>query len=135
MKVGFIGIGSIGLEMARSLVKFGHKLTVCNRTRSRSAPFAALGAKIAATHAEATENSEAVLTMLADDAATEDVVFGGNGILNSMPHPGRSQRQLWFGQLFCSLFLNDARVSAWRWSQTMKLRLSRKTLGISWAKL
>jgi 3-hydroxyisobutyrate dehydrogenase-like beta-hydroxyacid dehydrogenase len=85
MKVGFVGLGSMGSEMARNLIKSGHELTVYNRTRSRAEPFAALGARIAAAPAEAAQNSEAVLTMLADDAATEAVVFGSNGILASMP--------------------------------------------------
>ena len=85
MKIAFIGLGSMGSEMARNLLKSGHELTVYNRTRSRAQLFAELGAKIASTPGEAAKNSEAVMTMLADDAATEAVVFGKDGILDSMP--------------------------------------------------
>ena len=84
MKVGFIGLGSMGTEMARNLVKAGHKLTVYNRTRSRADPFAALGAAIAATPSEAARNAEAVIVMLADDHAVETVVFGTDGILECL---------------------------------------------------
>jgi 3-hydroxyisobutyrate dehydrogenase-like beta-hydroxyacid dehydrogenase len=88
MKVAFIGLGSMGSEMARNLLKSGHELTVYNRTRSRAEPFAALGPKIATTPGEAAKNCDAVLTMLADDAATEAVVFGSDGILESMTRNG-----------------------------------------------
>jgi 3-hydroxyisobutyrate dehydrogenase-like beta-hydroxyacid dehydrogenase len=85
MKLGFVGLGDMGSQMARNLIKAGHELTVYNRTRSRAEPFAALGARVAATPGEAAENAEAVISMLSDDHAVESVVFGDNGILVSLP--------------------------------------------------
>jgi len=76
MNVGFIGLGNMGSGMARNLLRAGHSLTVYNRTRSRAESLAKDGARIAATPAEAARNAEAVITMLADDAALEEAVFG-----------------------------------------------------------
>ena len=85
MKLGFVGLGDMGSAMARNLIKAGHELTVYNRTRSRAESFAALGARMAATPREAAEDAEAVISMLSDDQAVESVVFGDNGIVESLP--------------------------------------------------
>jgi len=88
MKIGFIGLGSMGSGMARNLLKAGHELTVYNRTRSRSEEFRALGGRVAGTLVEAASGVDVVFTMLADDAATEGVVFGERGLLKSLA-PGK----------------------------------------------
>src|SRR5258705_11462947 len=81
MNLGFIGLGNMGSAMARNLIKAGHTLTVYNRTRSRAEALQSEGAKIAATPAEAAANVEVLITMLADDAAVEAVIFApGNAI-------------------------------------------------------
>ncbi|NLG09750.1 MAG: NAD(P)-binding domain-containing protein, partial [Deinococcales bacterium] len=49
MRIGFIGLGTMGAPMARRLVEAGHDVTVHNRTREREEPLAALGAKRAAS--------------------------------------------------------------------------------------
>jgi 3-hydroxyisobutyrate dehydrogenase-like beta-hydroxyacid dehydrogenase len=85
MKVGFVGLGNMGLAMARNLVHAGHELTVYNRTRSRADELVKLGAKAADSPA-ATASTGVVLTMLADDRAVESVVFGG--LLDALPSDG-----------------------------------------------
>jgi 3-hydroxyisobutyrate dehydrogenase-like beta-hydroxyacid dehydrogenase len=81
MKVGFIGLGNMGSAIARNLIKKGHTLTVYNRTRSRAEPFASLGARIAETPSETATDAEVLISMLADDAAVEAVIFSlGNAI-------------------------------------------------------
>ena len=45
MNVGFIGLGHMGSGMAANLVKAGHTVTVYNRTKERTEPVVALGAK------------------------------------------------------------------------------------------
>jgi 3-hydroxyisobutyrate dehydrogenase-like beta-hydroxyacid dehydrogenase len=69
--------------MARRLLAAGHELTVWNRTRERAEALAGageyIGATLAATPAEAAQNADAVLTMLFDDAANEEVLFGTRG--------------------------------------------------------
>lgn len=71
MKIGFIGLGQMGREMAARLIDAGHALTVYNRTAGAAERFRGR-AKIAASAAEAAE-AEVVITMLADDAAVDAV--------------------------------------------------------------
>ena len=85
MKVGFVGLGNMGSGMARNLINAGHALVVYNRTKKRAEQFRSLAAKIAETPAEAAADVEAVITMLADDRAVEDVVFGSTGLIQSLP--------------------------------------------------
>jgi 3-hydroxyisobutyrate dehydrogenase-like beta-hydroxyacid dehydrogenase len=80
MQVGFIGLGSMGSGMAANLLKAGHALTVYNRTPAKAEALVAEGATLAKTPREAARG-DVVITMLADDAAVEDVVFGADGIL------------------------------------------------------
>lgn len=80
MKVAFSGLGQMGSGMATNLVVAGHQVTVWNRDRAKAEPFAARGAKVAADLTAAAQ-AGAVVTMLADDAAVEAVVFGDSGLL------------------------------------------------------
>jgi 3-hydroxyisobutyrate dehydrogenase-like beta-hydroxyacid dehydrogenase len=83
MKVGFIGLGNMGAGMAANLLKAGHELTVYNRTSEKTRPLAEQGARAASDPAEAA-GGDVVFTMLADDNAVEQVVFGEKGILASL---------------------------------------------------
>jgi 3-hydroxyisobutyrate dehydrogenase-like beta-hydroxyacid dehydrogenase len=83
MKVGFIGLGNMGSGMARNLLKAGHELTVYNRTPEKVKALVEQGARGAATVADACKG-DVVITMLADDSAVEQVVFGDGGILASL---------------------------------------------------
>jgi len=85
MKVGFIGLGNMGSTIARNLIKAGHDLTVYNRTRSRAEAFASLGASVAETPAEAAFDADALITMLADDRAVEDVIFSPGNAIATFP--------------------------------------------------
>lgn len=85
MKVGFIGLGNMGSGMARNLIKTGHTVTVYNRTRSRAEELRGVGATVAETPGQAASGAEAVITMLADDRALEDVVFGAGKMLDTLP--------------------------------------------------
>jgi 3-hydroxyisobutyrate dehydrogenase-like beta-hydroxyacid dehydrogenase len=87
MEVGLIGLGRMGAGIAKSLLRAGHQLTVFNRTRQRAEALRAEGAIVAGSVAEACRG-EAVLTMVADDAALETVVFDDGGILGSLPRGG-----------------------------------------------
>lgn len=83
MKIGFLGLGKMGAPMARRLLAAGHELAVWNRTERRTEPLLRLGAIAAATPAEAELGADAVVTMLFDDAANEEVLFGPNGLLDA----------------------------------------------------
>ena len=87
MRVGFIGLGNMGLPIARNLVKAGHELTVYNRTRSKAEALASAGAKVADSLTEAS-TAEVVMTMLADDQAVEQTTLGDGGILNTLASGG-----------------------------------------------
>jgi 3-hydroxyisobutyrate dehydrogenase-like beta-hydroxyacid dehydrogenase len=86
MEIGFIGLGNMGRGMAANLVRAGHTVTVYNRSPAKARALAEQGATPADTVADACRG-EAVVTMLADDAAVGDVVFGERGVLASLP-PG-----------------------------------------------
>lgn len=83
MKIGFIGLGSMGRGMARNLIKAGHELIVYNRTRSRAEELAGEGAEVAASPAD-TASGEMVITMVADDHALEEVLLGSGNLLNKL---------------------------------------------------
>ncbi len=87
MNVGFAGLGSMGRPMAANLLRARHELTVYNRTRSRAEELAKAGARVAATPAE-TAAAGLVITMVADDRALEDLVFGDGGIAGALPRGG-----------------------------------------------
>jgi 3-hydroxyisobutyrate dehydrogenase-like beta-hydroxyacid dehydrogenase len=80
MKIGFIGIGQMGVGMVGNLLKAGHEVSVYNRSADKLAPLVALSAKAAARVADACTGT-AVFTMLADDAALESLAFGADGIV------------------------------------------------------
>src|SRR5579864_3649906 len=80
MKIAFIGLGRMGLGMARNLLRAGHTVAVFNRSREKAVALAADGARVASSLADACRDAEAVLTMLADERAVEEIVFGPDGI-------------------------------------------------------
>ena len=84
MKVGFLGLGKMGTPMALRLLAAGHELSVWNRTEARTGPLIREGAIAAATPAEAELGADAVITMLFDDAANEEVLFGANGLVDAL---------------------------------------------------
>lgn len=84
MKVAFIGLGRMGSAMARNLIRGGHQLTVYNRTRGKAGALAKEGARLADSPADAVRDCEAVMTMLADDPAVEQTVFGSDGVASAL---------------------------------------------------
>ncbi len=87
MKIGFLGTGQMGIPMALRLLAAGHELRVWNRTEGRTEPLLREGAIAAGTPAEAELGADAVFTMLFDDAANEEVLFGPNGLMYAL-EPG-----------------------------------------------
>jgi 3-hydroxyisobutyrate dehydrogenase-like beta-hydroxyacid dehydrogenase len=74
----------MGSPMAANLLKAGHDLIIYNRTRSRAEELAKQGARVAGSPREAAAGVEAVITMLADDAAVGSVMFGDQGVLSGL---------------------------------------------------
>jgi 2-hydroxy-3-oxopropionate reductase len=79
--IGFIGLGIMGLPMARNLVKAGHEVRGFNRSPGRVALFAENGGIPAASIADAVRGAEIVITMLPDTPDVEAVVLGADGVL------------------------------------------------------
>jgi 3-hydroxyisobutyrate dehydrogenase-like beta-hydroxyacid dehydrogenase len=74
----------MGQGIADRVLGAGHTLTVYNRTASKADSLRAKGATVASSPAAAARSAEVVLTMLADDAAVEQVVFEKDGILEGL---------------------------------------------------
>jgi 3-hydroxyisobutyrate dehydrogenase-like beta-hydroxyacid dehydrogenase len=84
MRIGFIGLGRMGSAMARNLLRAGHQVAVYNRSRVKAEALAGGGARAADSPADACRDSAVVMTMLADDSAVEQVVFGENGLASAL---------------------------------------------------
>ena len=80
MKIGFVGLGKMGAGIAGNLIRAGHDVTVYNRTRRKAEALAGKGAHVADSPAATAQGAEAVFSMLANDGAVEEAVFGEAGI-------------------------------------------------------
>jgi len=80
MRVAFLGLGIMGGAMAANLAKAGHEVTVWNRTPGKQVE----GARTANTPAEAAQGAEVVWLCVSDTAAVENVLFGDNGVEQSL---------------------------------------------------
>jgi 3-hydroxyisobutyrate dehydrogenase-like beta-hydroxyacid dehydrogenase len=85
MKIGFIGLGNMGSAMAKNLLNAKHSLRVYNRTPARAEKLTQDGASVATSPADAAKEAELLITMLADDAAVEEVLFGEAGAAHALP--------------------------------------------------
>lgn len=83
-RVGFIGLGSMGLPIARNLLKAGYTLHVYNRDTRKAEMLVVDGAKQGMRPAEVTEAGGIVMTMVADDNALEQVTVGPDGLLEHL---------------------------------------------------
>ena len=86
--VGFIGIGTMGREMAINLAKAGHRVTAYDVRAGAAQELASSGIRAAATIAEAAAGADVVITMLPDTPDVEAVVYGDGGLLANPP-PGK----------------------------------------------
>ncbi len=87
MRIGFVGLGAIGMPMAARVAEGGHDLVVWNRTTTRSDALAAShpAIHVAATPRELAVGVEAVITCLSTSADLEAVLAGDEGLLAGMP--------------------------------------------------
>ena len=87
MRIGFVGLGTMGLPMAHNLLKNGYELIIYNRTKEKMRFLEEAGAMIANSPKEVASNCEIVFTMLTADVAVERVVLGEEGIIHGA-YPG-----------------------------------------------
>lgn len=83
-RIGFIGLGIMGLPMARNLIRAGYALTVNNLHPEPEQALAAEGAQVSRTAREVAEQSDIVITMLPDSPQVEEVVLGENGVAEGL---------------------------------------------------
>ncbi|ALA19530.1 MULTISPECIES: NAD(P)-dependent oxidoreductase [Chelatococcus] len=84
--VAFLGLGLMGARQARRLIEAGWPLVLWNRSREKAEALAPLGARVAASAAEAVAEADIVITMLENGPIVEDVVFA-QGVAGAM-RPG-----------------------------------------------
>lgn len=81
MKIGVCGTGRMGSSIAQRLISVGHEVGVWNRNPAKTKPLVYAGAKLHGSPAALVEACDAVVVMLLNDAASEAVYRGPNGIL------------------------------------------------------
>jgi 3-hydroxyisobutyrate dehydrogenase len=85
-KIGWIGLGNMGIPMAMNLVKAGYETVVFNRTTQKEKVLIDAGATSAPTLPQLIANCDVVVTMLSDDEAVKQVIEEG---LLTKDHPGK----------------------------------------------
>lgn len=85
-RVAFLGLGIMGLGMARRILLGGFPLTVFNRSSEKAKQLAKEGAQVAAAPGEAASQADIIISMVADDNASRSLWLGANGALfNAAP--------------------------------------------------
>ncbi|NTV75596.1 MAG: NAD(P)-dependent oxidoreductase, partial [Holophaga sp.] len=84
MRITILGLGRMGAPMARNLIELGHEVTLWNRTPARAEAMAAPGVRVSPTVSDAVAKAQVALTMVADDAAEEDLTFGPGGLIEEL---------------------------------------------------
>src|SRR5579883_988930 len=85
--VGFIGLGIMGEPMAMNLVRAGYRVSAFSRRRERAAALERAGARVASSPADAARDADYVMTIVSDSAASEEVIMGKDGVLQTI-RPG-----------------------------------------------
>ena len=86
MRVGYIGLGTMGAPMAMNILRAGFPLTVFNRTPAKAAELLEAGSQWAESPAEVASLSEVVFTNLSDTPDVLHVLFGARGVIEGC-HP------------------------------------------------
>ncbi len=87
-KIGFVGLGAMGLPMATNLLAAGYHLMVYNRTASKAEPLIAKGAHRADRAGDVAHPGGIVVSMLADDASVKALVTGEDALAERIAPDG-----------------------------------------------
>jgi len=82
-RVGFLGLGLMGVRMAKNLATKGFSVTVWNRTAAKAAPLRPLGVKVVDTPAQVMSEVDAACTCVSTPAALESVLEGPEGLFST----------------------------------------------------
>jgi 3-hydroxyisobutyrate dehydrogenase len=80
MRVGFVGLGTMGSAMAANAARAGFEVAAWNRTPGRAGELADLGVSMAASPSAVAAASEIVVTIVSDTPDVEAVLFGPDGV-------------------------------------------------------
>ncbi len=86
-RVGFIGLGNMGLPMAQNIMKAGFPIIVFNRTAEKARPLLTQGATRANSPLELAEHCDVLVSMISNDDALNEIVNGTSGILKASKKP------------------------------------------------
>jgi len=84
LKIGFLGLGTIGSAIVGNLLKSGHEVTVWNRTHSKCREFVKEGASQGSTACEVVQSCDITFSCISDPTAVRDLVFGNCGVLQGI---------------------------------------------------
>ena len=87
-KIGFIGLGIMGIPMAGHIMGAGYPLSVFNRTKGKASALADKGAAVLDTPAEVAKVSDIIIVMVSDTPDVEQVLFGEGGVYEALA-PGK----------------------------------------------
>jgi len=83
--VGFVGLGNMGLPMAKRVLASGFEIVMCGHRRQAPVEeLKSLGAREAKTPKEVAQASDVTITMLPDDMAAGEVILGQNGVMEGV---------------------------------------------------
>ena len=80
-RIGFIGLGIMGMAIAKNLLRAGYSLTVNDINPVPVSEMVSLGAKAAETPKEVAENSDVVITMVLNGTQVREIALGQNGLV------------------------------------------------------
>ena len=80
-RIGFIGLGNMGLPMAQNLLKAGHAVTGLDVAKAQVDKLVGAGGKAAGSIKDAVAGAEIVITMLPAGAQVRDVYLGNDGVI------------------------------------------------------
>ena len=84
LRIGFLGLGTMGAPMAVNLAKAGFPLVVWNRTAAKAQPLVTLGAKAGKSPAHVAAETDIVITMVSQPKDVEEVVLGPDGVMDGL---------------------------------------------------
>ncbi|MGN8069176.1 NAD(P)-dependent oxidoreductase [Mucilaginibacter sp. SG564] len=84
-KIGFIGLGNIGMPIAQNLIQSGYHLQVYNRTHSKTDELDPDYVTKCQTPADASEGAHIVITVVSDDEVLKEITLSTRGILEKLP--------------------------------------------------
>ncbi len=87
-KVGWIGLGNMGVPMSTNLVKAGNEVVVWNRTKAKADAVVAAGATWADSPRAVAESSDVIITMVSDGPTLQAVTLGDDGVVAGLS-PGK----------------------------------------------